>query len=44
VDCPDDTAAIEKARQRLDHRIIEVQLVDRCVIRMQPIAERRRHG
>jgi hypothetical protein len=44
VDCPDDTAAIEKARQRLDHRIIEVQLVDRCVIRMQPIAERRIHG
>jgi hypothetical protein len=37
VDCPDDTAAIEKARQRLDHRIIEVWQVDRCVIRMQPI-------
>jgi hypothetical protein len=44
VDCPDDTAAIEKARQRLDHRIIEVWQVDRCVIRMQPIAEQRRSG
>jgi|HubBroStandDraft_6_1064221.scaffolds.fasta_scaffold48428_2 hypothetical protein len=45
VDCPDDIAAIERARQRLDrHRIIEVWQVDRCVIRMQPIAERRRHG
>jgi hypothetical protein len=38
VDCPDDTAAIEKARQRLDHHIIELWRVDRCVIRMQPIA------
>ena len=44
VDCPDDTAAIENARQRLDHRIIEVWQVDRCVIRMQPTAERRRQG
>jgi hypothetical protein len=44
VDCPDDTAAIEKAKQRLDHRIIEVWQVDRCVIRMQPIAQRRGYG
>jgi hypothetical protein len=44
VDCPDDSAAIEKARQQLEHRIIEVWQVDRCVIRMQPIAERRSHG
>jgi hypothetical protein len=36
VDCADDAAAIEKARQRLNHRIIEVWRVDRCVIRMQP--------
>jgi hypothetical protein len=44
VDCPDDTAAIEKARQWLDRRIIEVWQVHRCVIRMQPTAERRRQG
>ena len=44
VDCADDGAAIEKAKQRLDRRIIEVWQVDRCVIRIQPIAERRRHG
>ena len=44
VDCPDDAAAIETARERLDHRTIEVWQVDRCVIRMQPTAERRRHG
>ena len=44
VDCPNDTAAIEKAKQRLHHRIIEVWQVNRCVIRMQPIAERRKLG
>jgi hypothetical protein len=36
VDCPDDSAAIERARQRLNHRIVEVWLLDRCVIRLQP--------
>ena len=41
VDCPDDAAAIEKARQRLNQRIIEVWRVDRCVIRMQPTVARR---
>jgi hypothetical protein len=40
VDCPDDAAAIEKARQRLNHRIIEVWQVDRCVIRMHPVNHR----
>ncbi len=36
-DCPDDAAAIERARQRLtDGRIIEVWSVNRCVIRMEP--------
>jgi hypothetical protein len=36
VDCPDDAAAIDKAKQRLDSRIIEVWLVDRCVVRITP--------
>ncbi len=37
VDCHDDAAAIQTARQRLDHRILEVWQLDRCVIRMQPM-------
>ena len=44
VDCPDDIAAIERARQRLDHRFIEVWQENRCVIRIQPIADRRKRG
>jgi hypothetical protein len=37
VDCPDDAAAIEKARQCLSGHIIEVWQIDRCAIRMQPV-------
>ncbi len=36
VDCPDDTSAIETAKQRLNGRIVEVWLEDRCVVRMKP--------
>jgi hypothetical protein len=39
VDCPDDSAAIERARKRLNHRTVEVWTQDRCVIRMQPISQ-----
>jgi hypothetical protein len=36
VDCLDDAAAIEKARQLVNGRIIEVWLLDRCVVRIKP--------
>lgn len=34
VECPDDAAAIERARQRLNGPIIEVWSVNRCVARI----------
>jgi len=36
IDCPDDATAVERAKERLIHRIIEVWAKDRCVIRMHP--------
>ena len=36
VECPDDKAAIERAKQLLDGRIIEVWNFDRCVTRLEP--------
>jgi hypothetical protein len=36
VDCPDDASAVEKAKQSLSGRIVEVWLMNRCVIRIMP--------
>jgi hypothetical protein len=36
IDCPDDDAAIEEARQQLNGHILEVWRLDRRVVRIEP--------
>ena len=40
VDCPDDQAAIERARQVATHTPVEIWLLDRCILRIDPSAGR----
>ena len=36
IDCPDDSAAIENAKELLDGRVIQVWDHDRLIVRLDP--------